>query len=324
MAKRAAMASRGRGVKMLLMPWGHVPPSGGPYRDQYLDLNGREALRVADEEYAAALAILGDHVAQMPVLHTSLVERDGGKRLDVQAGKAEEWRAFVATLDVETVRALAPHLRLSESAAVAALNFLEDHQLVDTAHAAVHRAAFVRGGILGCPVTMHDDEVWTDCSMQIHQLRVGASVGMVSDFACSICGEPVEDCEHLADRKYPKVASKSADGRCTICDAEACDHAVGESYLARAHGIALNIKSGEVSIVDRPRYPMARITDHEMDFGDLATRPGVLKAIQDGDLHCQECLGPCEGFIEFGGWDPKRSEISVTVDDNGDFLMQVS
>lgn len=307
---------------MLLIEWGHIPPSGGPYRQEYLLANGREALGVAIREYEKVLTILGE-ASTLPIMHTPLVEGDRKKRLVIQAKKAAEWLAFRGTVDEDTIAKLAPHIRQSELAAVAALNFLEDHELADTAHAAIHRASFVRGGLLGCIVTVRDDELWTGCSMQIHQLRFGASVGMVSDFACSICGEPMEDCDHLADHMYPKVASRNKDAKCNICYAEECGHREGETYEARAHGIALNIKSGEISIVDRPRYPMARITELELELGDVSGHPDLLKAARDGELHCQVCLGPCEGFIKFSEWDPRRWQ-SAPVDHDGDSSTRMS
>jgi hypothetical protein len=296
------------------MTWGPIPPSGGPHRFRYLDANGRSALADADEHYAIAVEALGEIAASMPVVHSPLTLSDRRARIAIQEQKAREWVAFNESVPDEIVEKVAPHILRSEASAVAAFNFLEDHELAETAHAAIHRAAFMRSGFTGCAVYIRDDQVWTKCSMQIHQIRVGASMGIESDFECSICGLMVEDCDaHMAGQPYPKVAAMTGDGKCNICDGDTCAHEVGESYEVIAYGNAKNIKMGEASIVDRPQYPMARIREHELDFGDVSEQPGLVADIERGELHCQECLGPCEGLVDFRQWMPgvSRQDLSV-------------
>ncbi|MFB7891219.1 hypothetical protein ACFC1I_03345 [Microbacterium sp. NPDC056044] len=290
------------------MTWGPVPPSGGPYRDGYLDANGRRALADADEHYAIALDLLRDLASLMPIVHSPLTEPDRQLRIAIQKEKAKEWASFNATVPDEIIATVTPHLLRSETSAVAALNFLEDHELAHAAHAAIHRAAFARSGFGGCAVYAKAGEVWTRCSMRIHHIRVGASVGIESDFECSICGLPVEDCdEHISGQQYAKVAATTESGECNICDASRCDHVVGESYETMAFGNARNIKMGEASIVDRPQYPMARIHELELDLGDLSVQPELLAKIERGEIHCQECLAPCEGFMDFRQWSDRES-----------------
>lgn len=308
------MARRGWGVGLTLMTWGPIPPSGGPHRDRYLKANGLSALADADEHYAIALGMLGDLAASMPIVHAPLTKPDRETRLAIQHEKAREWAAFNEVVPDETVEKLAKHIIRSEKSAVAAFNFLEDHELAETAHAAIHRAAFMRSGFTGCAVYIKNDEVWTRCSMQIHQIRVGASVGIESDFECSICGLLVEDCDlHMSGLPYPKVAAKTESGKCELCGADTCAHEVGKSYEVIAYGNAKNIKMGEASIVDRPLYPMARIHEHQLDFGNLSEQHELVASIERGEIQCQECLGPCEGLIDFRRWMPgvSRRDLSV-------------
>ena len=134
----------------MLMQWGPIPPSGGPHRLRYLDVNGREALQTADDEYATMLDTLGTKGSSMPVMHKPLVEDDDDVRRTIQTAKRREWMEFLATIDQATLDEIEPHIRRSESSAVAALNFLEDHELAEAAHEAIHRAASVRRGHTRC------------------------------------------------------------------------------------------------------------------------------------------------------------------------------
>ncbi|WP_336855458.1 hypothetical protein [Sinomonas albida] len=151
---------------------------------------------------------------------------------------------------------------------VAALNYLEDHALADAAHRAIHRAAFMRRGLYGCPIVLgDDDEFWTKCSISISHLRIGMSAGLISDFECSICGLLVEDCDHIMGEIYDKIASRDDDGTCSICEATECEHEIGKAYLTAAYANARNAMAEEVSMVARPRYPQARIVERSIDLG---------------------------------------------------------
>lgn len=283
--------------KSVLMQWGPIPPSGGPNRERYLDHYGREAMQAAADEYAAVLAILGDRAKEMPTLDFELVEDDEDAAFAIQRQKRGEWVQFRATIDPATLNAIEPHIKNSITSAVAALNYLEEHELKESAHNAIHRAAFVNRGLFGCPVVWRDEAYWTDCPIDVSHLRMGLSVGLVSDFACSICARLVEDCDHQMGETYPKVAERK-DGECSICDATECRHVVGESYLVVAYASAVNAVLHETSFVARPRYPQARIIEMTKDLGEIGDRPHVRAAAEQGLLNCDADLGPCKGFNE--------------------------
>lgn len=294
--------NRGRQIKMLVMQPGSIPPSGGPLRDRYLESHGRESLQVAEEEYAEVLAILGENVGDMPMLPDPLVEADEDLRRSVQNRKRAEWIAFEAQLEQATIGAIEPHIRRSVAAAMDALNFLEDHELMENAHQAIHIAAFVKRGLFGCPIVLRDDEFWSDCPINLSHLRMGVSAGIVSDFECSVCGDLIEDCDHQIGEFYPKRATLSVDGKCSICGASDCEHHIGETFLVRACANARDVRPSEVSFVARPRYPLARIIEESKDLGDLGDDPHVRHAAQHGDLNCDADLGPCKGFNEMKNW----------------------
>lgn len=288
--------------KAMILQWGPVPPSGGPLRLRYLDANGREALRIANEEYAAAMSILGDWRRSMPVMHTPHIELDESIRRQIQRQKRSEWIEYASTIPHTMLDELEPHVRLSESSAVAALNYLEDHYLAEVSHTAIHRAAFVRRGLYGCPITLRDGTFWTACAVNMSHLRMGLSAGMVADWECSICGRLVEDCDHAMGATYEKVATRDESGQCTICDAVECEHDLGSACLALASAHARNAVLEECSLVSRPRYPLARITERTTDLGALGDDPRVRQAAQQGELNCDGCLGPCKGFNEMSAW----------------------
>lgn len=293
---------RGGQFKMMIMQFGPIPPSGGPLRERYLDFHGRGALEVAAIEYAAAIALLGPRVTSMPALDFALVQPDNDVRRAIQREKRARWIRFRAETDQTTLDAVEPHIRRSVKAAMDALNYLEDHELREDAHAAIHRAAFVKRGLFGCPIALRDDEYWTDCPINISHLRMGVSAGLVSDFECSVCGELVEDCDHQMGEPYPKVAGRGADGMCTLCESIDCEHPEGETFLVQAHANARNIRATEVSFVARPRYPLARIVEEVKDLGPLHDDPRVMRAAEQGDLDCDADLGPCKGFNEMKDW----------------------
>ncbi|MGX5359011.1 hypothetical protein [Kocuria sp. KH4] len=287
---------------MRIMQAGPIPPSGGPLRERYLDHHGREALEVATSEYSEAIALLGARAASMPALDFALVEFDDDVRDAIQRDKRTRWNEFRAGMDQSTLEAIEPHVKKSVKAAMDALNYLEDHELMEEAHTLIHCAAFVNRGLFGCPIVLRDDQYWSDCPINMSHLRMGVSPGFVSDFECSICGELVEDCDHQMGQPYSKVAGRTGEGKCIICDSVDCEHPEGEVFLVQAHARARNIKPSEVSFVARPRYPLSRIVEEARDMGPLHDDPHVKHAAEHGNLNCDADLGPCKGFNEMKDW----------------------
>lgn len=297
----------GVSFKAMILQWGPVPPSGGPLRLRYLDANGREALRVANEQYESAMDILDNRRHPIPDLHTPVVELDDGIRRRIQQQKRSEWFEFASAIPAGILKELEPHIRLSESSAVAALNYLEDHELAEASHAAIHRAAFVRRGLFGCPIVLREGRFWSACAASISHLRVGFSAGFVSDWECSICGRLIEDCDHTLGATYEKAAVRDDSGTCDICGERECGHDPGGVYPAPAHAKARDAVLYETSLVSRPRYPLARIAEVTADLGRLGSDPRVQHAAKRGELNCDDCLGPCKGFIEMSASDKDQN-----------------
>lgn len=300
------MATNDFRIEVSLLQWGPIPPSGGPHRDRYLESNGRQSLASADAAYSDAIAALGSRASSMPTMHASMQMEDHQLRREVQREKRAAWIEFASDLDRSMLDAVEPHIRQSEAAAVAALNYLEDHELAETAHEAIHRAAFLRRGLYGCPIVLREDgSFWTDCSINMSHLRVGMSAELVSDFECSICGKLVEDCDHIMGEVYDKAATKDRGDHCSICEGIDCAHEVGNSYPAVAYANACNVAMEASAMVPRPRYPQARIVAHTFDMGVAGDDEQVKLAATSGHLNCDACLGPCKGFNDMRTWNAR-------------------
>ena len=103
---------------------GPLPPSDGPNRQRYLDVNGRRALTAAGDAFAAAMATMGARADSIPTMSTPLIEDDGKTRVAIQRKKHAEWIEFTSTLDPELLNQIEPHIRQAEVSAVTSLNFL--------------------------------------------------------------------------------------------------------------------------------------------------------------------------------------------------------
>lgn len=293
MAKR--LADRSPRYKALLLEWGPVPPSGGPERLRYLAHHGLASLREFKVEFERVAAVFEGNARPMPVIDFELVQTNEDVRRAIQVKKRDEWAEFLLSVDEAHLETVEPHVRKSVTSAIAALNFLEDHELREDAHIAIHEASFVQRGLLGCPIVVRDDAYWTACPVNVSHIRMGTSIGMVAEFACSICGRMVEDCDHVMGEPYRRVAMH-LDGRCSVCEAPECEHVVGSFYMVVAHARAVNAVMHETSLVARPRYPQARITELTQDYGDEGDDPRFRALADRGALHCDVDLGPCYGL----------------------------
>ena len=279
-------------VRMMLLEYGFVPPEDGPLRDEFLQANGLDHLRSFDDSFSEVMRILGPLATSMPKMPVAIRNLSDQQIRDRQVWARKAWRSFRNTISPAALTELEPHLRAAESSAVTAFNYLEDHQKREDAHRAIHRAGFIRGGILGCPVVRDKEQFWTDCAVNISHFRRGASVGMTSDFSCSVCGLAVEDCDHVMGAPYSLVMNQ-ADGRCNVCFDQECLHEPGRTYEVVANPIAVNAILEEVSLVRRPRYPAARIDRMTMSIEE---NDAIYQMALAGHVHCDVCVGACEGM----------------------------
>jgi hypothetical protein len=203
----------------------------------------------------------------------------------------------------ETIRDLScPYVDTAESAArsalkdaVAAYNYLEDHQLADVAHQHAHNVAEFVGGMFGCYTKMSDGIYWDECPMSLVHLRWGMSPGYTSQRLCSICHDDIDDCPHLLGHVYQVSVEKDEEGKCSGCGWTDCEHIPGQTLDVSPIALHDAIDLHEVSMVSRPRDPLARPTGIALDTDTLARALGRTPIGED--LRCFRCLDPCTGFV---------------------------
>lgn len=279
--------------KARILEYGPIPPAGGPARKNYLETSGEAELKTAQHEYEIVVDLLIDWTEYLPPLFDPLESQDDEARHQIQQSSRQAWRKLSKQIPATTLQLIEPHIRASEKAAVNALNYLEDTDRAQETHEAIHRAAFMRSGLFGCPITYVDGQFWWDCTVSMSHIRMGMSAGITSDFYCSVCDEKMEDCDHVMGSVYPIVAQKDDDGSCVVCGLLSCMHKQGETYPVTASGIGREIEAHEVSMVSRPRYPLARIIKMTREVPERY-RPYA----EAGVLDCDGCLGPCEGLSD--------------------------
>ncbi|MGO1841021.1 MAG: hypothetical protein ACTHZM_02995 [Canibacter sp.] len=284
-------------VRGLILQVGAIPPSGGPLRDAFLEENGLAELIKADtafETVSTDLEAAGLAIPALPELAES-TEADSSR--EIQRVNRSRWLELGSRVGDALKARIEPLIRESESSAVRAFNYLEDHELGERAHRAIHHAAFVRRGLFGCPIILRDGLLWTACSTHVAHIRVGFSAEIISDFECSLCGHLVEDCDHDMGSTYEVTTERDEAGLCGLHGRTDCDHQMGEPFRVTAIATARNIKATtRVAIVDRPRYPQARFGEITIGSEALAADERLRRAAEAGDLHDDECLGPCKGL----------------------------
>lgn len=177
---------------------------------------------------------------------------------------------------------------------------LED--AINEAHSYIHRTGELVGGIFGCRIK-HDGEIWrTECPVSIAHLRFGFSPGMLVRHLCNICGFDPGDCEHVFGDEYATVVAKF-EGSCNVCtSSKECEHHPGSKIRLNAFEMYVGLDLQEVSMVVRPRDPLARTTSRGIDDEELIEFFGFLPS-SESPLLCHECMFPCAGFRKL----PQRS-----------------
>jgi hypothetical protein len=170
--------------------------------------------------------------------------------------------------------------------------------LVDLAHAAVHAAGEVVGGLFGCRMVYDDGRWYDECIVALLHLRFGNSVGMRARYKCSVCNKDPGDCGHEPGLAYAMRAARTLEDECTICNVTGCStHQPGGTYDVIARAKLADPRVHEVSLTPRPRDPLARISGRSVEDDDLRARLGRLPE-PDEIVIDHACMYPCRGFSE--------------------------
>jgi hypothetical protein len=286
-----------------------LPPASGPARAAALEAEGLRLLGMARREYGRVLRellVAAGSAVPPPADLANPRWPEAGRAL-AEARRAG-WRRTRRQLTAPTgmpprttgrgaldLDAPEQRSRAALRTGVAAFNYLEDTALAADAHMHAHTIGELVAGVFGCRAELKDGRWFDVCPLSLMHLRAGSSVGFVARRHCSVCGRDIADCEHLPEATYPMVAARP-DGECTICGtAECVTHVPGTLYQVEPHAVVREIdRLDEISIVARPRDPLARFEAVEIPAQAVAALPG--SDAPDGVLECQRCVSPCTGF----------------------------
>jgi hypothetical protein len=126
--------------RVRLMSSGWAPPESGPFRAEYLRFNGEAFLGGARAALAAIAVVLGPQ--KIP-----LVTLSGNHAVDLAMFGAvvQRWSDIRDKYSDVIDDDLREPIEAAVSNSLDALNFLEDTDLRETAHALVHQTALLRG-----------------------------------------------------------------------------------------------------------------------------------------------------------------------------------
>ncbi|WP_431896330.1 hypothetical protein [Micromonospora haikouensis] len=168
---------------------------------------------------------------------------------------------------------LQEELRESMRILRSAMDWLEDTPRFKLAHLTLDDAGQLarRRFPQGCRLQLRDGVYYQRCPVALAHNRIGLSPAFtVKEVECSICNGDPEDCDHVKGFEY---------------DGQLCYHTIKEI------GELL-----EVSIVNRPNMPDARIMSISVGNGELRDRLG--EQFRPGMVvSCDRCLTKCNGVV---------------------------
>lgn len=267
-------------------------------------------LEESQRQYDAFLAALPTGVAELlpawtpldePVTAPSPTERQELEQRSTAWEHAQH--ALRAETDDQARSELERRVRGSLDAAVTAFNFLEDSELAEAAHQHAHTVAAFVGRLFGCQAEYREDRFWDVCSLSLMHLRIGLSPGFTGPRLCSVCRQDFSDpaaCPHVPGIVVT-VEVEEREGVCSACSrAWPCtEHLPGSRLQVVPHGVIPDVDLHEISYVDRPREPRARITAVELPNALLRAQLGRLPT-RDELLVCHRCQQPCQGMLTSG------------------------
>lgn len=165
----------------------------------------------------------------------------------------------------------------------------EAHQRMDQAGAWVRRT-------FGCHLTRTGTEYSQTCPVALAHNRIGMSVGGVAVRTCSLCGGDFSECEHMPGVAYLVPGGIEPLGWCRVCLKEACAHVPSQDYRVSVVAIIKEMDLVEVSLVDKPAHPEARLTSVGISISHLSDALGQ-EFVPGMEVSCDRCLLQCDGLI---------------------------
>lgn len=281
-----------------------IPPAGGSARRAVLLQEGTAYLRQSKRRYGKVLLALPSRVSALLPDWAPLDAPDTKRsyfRQQIHEQRSAAWHRAQRTLGVtvgQQQRAeLEREAREALDASVTAFNFLEDEDLADAAHQHVHTVGEFVGQFFGCEAQYRDGRFWDVCPVTLMHLRIGMSPGFTGPRLCSVCGQDFSECPHVPGLAVT-VLAEDRDGRCSACSRPwpCSQHLPGTGVDVVPHGVIPEMNVHELSFVDRPREPRARIASLELPDELLRAQLGRLPKANE-PLVCHQCQQPCQGLL---------------------------
>lgn len=189
-------------------------------------------------------------------------------------------------------------IRRALNLVASAYNWLEDTEFDNATHREMHkygryaREHFPDRCELGWTSSGYEER----CPIAVGHKRLGFSIGFIGDRICSICQADPSECEHIAGEFYEIKGGSDHRGFCQVCGVGGCaDHLDGSAYQVIAARRIANAQIQEVSLVDKPVHPDARLLAIPIDFANLRRVLGP--RFQPGQrVSCDMCLEACPGM----------------------------
>lgn len=289
-----------------ILTYGPVMPPSGPARENLMRSLGDAAIRNSRLQYRDALRVIAPLVRQAgvilpafsPPVPTELTPAHGKIFERRQSWKDTRERVHRTRGHFDEPLPGDGSARSAAQYAWDALNYLEDTERRAEAHLLLHQTSELVGGLFGCRITKRDGTWWHECTSRLGHIRMGMSAGFTARRRCSLCLQDASTCSHLAGRRYAHVAMRDAEGICNMCHLIECDHVLGERYEGSVHYVIYEADLLEVSMVPRPRDPLARLTAVEMKADEMADRAGAEQWRLAGEtsVRCYSCIAECPGL----------------------------
>lgn len=177
-----------------------------------------------------------------------------------------------------------------------ALNWSDDGPRAAYVHKRVDAAGRWVRETFGCSVHQEGEKYFWACPVRLGHHRVGFSIGGRARRACSLCGRDLSECPHMRGTAYLVPGGRGDLEWCRVClSREGCDHDPDTTYRVSVVSIVTDLVVDEISLVDVPGSPGARVLKQEIDVADLQETLGL--AWSPGmPVSCDFCLTECPGL----------------------------
>lgn len=169
-------------------------------------------------------------------------------------------------------------------------------ELAEREHRTLHAMGRWTSSRFPCLLTFKNGQYLNSCPVYVADLRMGLSPGFTAKKTCAICHGDLSECIHRRGRLYWVRGGASNDNWCSVCASKGCKHRPDRLYLTSVIGVIEQIDElHEISLVDVPAQPLARLTERPINGERLAKHfgPSFVPGIT---VNCGRCQGRYPGL----------------------------